>query len=159
MIMSWGVRKNGNDHEREARVHPASPDRRGRQGDGGLHSQTIAGNNWNLAGFGDTPMTPKSGHIRIGIGGWTFEPWRGVFYPKGLPHAKELPYAAERLTSIEVNGTFYRSRKPATPSNVFSIPASASSATISAPCSGNSRRPRSSIPPTSAASSSICRKN
>jgi uncharacterized protein YecE (DUF72 family) len=59
-------------------------------------------------------MTPKSGHIRIGIGGWTFEPWRGVFYPKGLPHAKELGYAAERLTSIEVNGTFYRSQTPAT---------------------------------------------
>jgi len=64
-------------------------------------------------------MTPKSGQIRIGqiyvgIGGWTFEPWRGVFYPKGLPHAKELSYAAERLTSIEVNGTFYRSQTQAT---------------------------------------------
>jgi uncharacterized protein YecE (DUF72 family) len=59
-------------------------------------------------------MTQKSGQIRIGIGGWTFEPWRGVFYPKGLPHAKELPYAAERLTSIEVNGTFYRSQTSAT---------------------------------------------
>jgi uncharacterized protein YecE (DUF72 family) len=59
-------------------------------------------------------MTPKSGHIRIGIGGWTFEPWRGVFYPKGLPQAKELSYAGERLTSIEVNGTFYRSQTPAT---------------------------------------------
>jgi uncharacterized protein YecE (DUF72 family) len=59
-------------------------------------------------------MTLKSGQIRIGIGGWTFEPWRGVFYPKGLPHAKELSYAAERLTSIEVNGTFYRSQTPAT---------------------------------------------
>jgi uncharacterized protein YecE (DUF72 family) len=58
--------------------------------------------------------TPKSGHIRVGIGGWTFEPWRGVFYPKGLPQAKELAYASERLTSIEVNGTFYRSQAPAT---------------------------------------------
>ena len=58
-------------------------------------------------------MTAK-GHIRIGIGGWTFEPWRGVFYPKGLPHAKELSYASERLTSIEVNGTFYRTQSPAT---------------------------------------------
>jgi uncharacterized protein YecE (DUF72 family) len=56
----------------------------------------------------------KSGTIYIGIGGWTFEPWRGVFYPKGLPHAKELGYAAERLTSIEVNGTFYRTQTPAT---------------------------------------------
>jgi uncharacterized protein YecE (DUF72 family) len=59
-------------------------------------------------------MTPKAGKIYVGIGGWTFEPWRGVFYPKGLPHAKELPYAAERLTSIEVNGTFYRTQNPAT---------------------------------------------
>ncbi|MGB7038634.1 MAG: DUF72 domain-containing protein [Xanthobacteraceae bacterium] len=56
----------------------------------------------------------KGGHIFIGIGGWTFEPWRGVFYPKGLAHAKELSYASERLTSIEVNGTFYRSQTPAT---------------------------------------------
>ncbi|MGE0062941.1 MAG: DUF72 domain-containing protein [Xanthobacteraceae bacterium] len=56
----------------------------------------------------------KSGTIYSGIGGWTFEPWRGVFYPKGLPHAKELTYAAERLTSIEVNGTFYSTMKPAT---------------------------------------------
>jgi uncharacterized protein YecE (DUF72 family) len=59
-------------------------------------------------------MTPKSGQIRIGIGGWTFEPWRGPFYPKGLPHAQELSYASERLTSIEVNGTFYRTQTPAT---------------------------------------------
>jgi uncharacterized protein YecE (DUF72 family) len=59
-------------------------------------------------------MTAKSGHIRIGIGGWTFEPWRGEFYPKGLVHAKELSYAAERLSSIEVNGTFYRTQSPAT---------------------------------------------
>jgi len=59
-------------------------------------------------------MTPKTGKIYVGIGGWTFAPWRGVFYPKGLPHAKELTYASERLTSIEVNGTFYRAQKPAT---------------------------------------------
>jgi uncharacterized protein YecE (DUF72 family) len=58
-------------------------------------------------------MTTKS-HIYAGIGGWTFEPWRGVFYPKGLPHAKELAYASQHLTSIEVNGTFYRSQTPAT---------------------------------------------
>jgi uncharacterized protein YecE (DUF72 family) len=59
-------------------------------------------------------MTAKTGQIRIGIGGWTFEPWRGAFYPKGLPHAKELAYASARLTSIEVNGTFYRTQTPAT---------------------------------------------
>jgi uncharacterized protein YecE (DUF72 family) len=58
-------------------------------------------------------MTSQS-HIYLGIGGWTFAPWRGEFYPKGLPHAKELSYASERLTSIEVNGTFYRTQSPAT---------------------------------------------
>jgi uncharacterized protein YecE (DUF72 family) len=58
-------------------------------------------------------MTTKT-DIFVGIGGWTFAPWRGTFYPKGLPHTKELSYAAERLTSIEVNGTFYRTQSPAT---------------------------------------------
>jgi uncharacterized protein YecE (DUF72 family) len=56
----------------------------------------------------------KQGTIYTGIGGWTYEPWRGVFYPKGLAHARELAYAAEHLTSIEVNGTFYRTQTPAT---------------------------------------------
>ncbi|HVX98455.1 MAG TPA: DUF72 domain-containing protein [Pseudorhodoplanes sp.] len=56
----------------------------------------------------------KKGRIHVGIGGWTFAPWRGVFYPDGLPHARELAYAAERLTSIEVNGTFYRTQSPKT---------------------------------------------
>jgi len=53
-------------------------------------------------------MTKQPANIYAGIGGWTYEPWRGVFYPKGLPHARELSYAAEHLTSIEINGTFYR---------------------------------------------------
>jgi uncharacterized protein YecE (DUF72 family) len=56
----------------------------------------------------------KQGRIRVGIGGWTFEPWRGVFYPKGLPHARELEYASQHLTTIEINGTFYRTQTPAT---------------------------------------------
>jgi len=55
----------------------------------------------------------KQGKIYVGIGGWTYEPWRGVFYPAGLPHSQELRYAGERLTSIEVNGTFYGTMKPA----------------------------------------------
>lgn len=55
-----------------------------------------------------------SGNIRIGIGGWTFEPWRGVFYPPGLPQAKELEYASRQLTSIEINGTYYGSQSPET---------------------------------------------
>ena len=59
-------------------------------------------------------MTKTLTKTYVGIGGWTFEPWRGVFYPKGLPHAHEPSYAGERLTSIEVNGTFYRSQTPAT---------------------------------------------
>ena len=54
-----------------------------------------------------------AGKIRIGVGGWTYEPWRGVFFPKGLSHAKELEYAGSKLTSIEINGTYYGSQKPA----------------------------------------------
>ena len=50
--------------------------------------------------------------IRVGIGGWTFAPWRGVFYPRGLAQARELEYASQQLTSIEINGTFYGSQKP-----------------------------------------------
>lgn len=56
----------------------------------------------------------SAGAIRVGVGGWTFPPWRGVFYPEGLPHANELAYASERLTAIEINGTFYRTQTPAT---------------------------------------------
>ncbi len=55
-----------------------------------------------------------SGAIRVGIGGWTFEPWRGTFYPDDLPKTRELEYAASRLTAIEVNGTFYSRQSPAT---------------------------------------------
>jgi uncharacterized protein YecE (DUF72 family) len=58
-------------------------------------------------------MAKQSGKIYTGVGGWTYEPWRGVFYPKGLPQARELQYAGEHLTSIEVNGTFYGTMKPA----------------------------------------------
>ena len=52
--------------------------------------------------------------IRIGIGGWTYEPWRGTFYPEKWPQKRELDYAAERVTAIEINGTYYGSQKPAT---------------------------------------------
>src|SRR5215813_11590776 len=51
--------------------------------------------------------------IRVGIGGWVFEPWRGTFYPKGLPHVRELAHASRNVTSIEVNSSFYASQKPA----------------------------------------------
>ena len=50
--------------------------------------------------------------IRVGIGGWTFEPWRDNFYPQGLAQKRELEYASSKLTSIEVNGTYYGSQKP-----------------------------------------------
>jgi uncharacterized protein YecE (DUF72 family) len=55
-----------------------------------------------------------SGGIFIGIGGWTFEPWRGVFYPQGVAQSKELEYASRQLTSIEINGTYYGSQSPET---------------------------------------------
>jgi uncharacterized protein YecE (DUF72 family) len=52
------------------------------------------------------------GTIRIGVGGWSYEPWRGTFYPDKLPRKRELEHAASRLTSIEINGTYYGSQKP-----------------------------------------------
>jgi uncharacterized protein YecE (DUF72 family) len=51
--------------------------------------------------------------IRIGVGGWTFEPWRDTFYPADLAQKRELEYASRKLTSIEINGTYYGSQKPA----------------------------------------------
>lgn len=55
-----------------------------------------------------------SGTIRTGIGGWIFEPWRGTFYPKGLSKAKELEYAGQHLSTIEINSTYYGTQKPET---------------------------------------------
>lgn len=54
----------------------------------------------------------KAGKIRIGIGGWTYAPWRGAFYPEKLPQKRELEYASQNLSSIEINGTYYGSQKP-----------------------------------------------
>ena len=53
-----------------------------------------------------------AGDIRVGIGGWTFEPWRDNFYPKGLKQARELEYASRQVTAIEINGTYYGAQKP-----------------------------------------------
>jgi uncharacterized protein YecE (DUF72 family) len=50
--------------------------------------------------------------IHVGIGGWTFPPWRGTFYPAGLPHAQELAYAGGKMSAIEINATFYGRQKP-----------------------------------------------
>lgn len=61
-----------------------------------------------------SPSAHKPAAIRVGIGGWTYAPWRGAFYPEGLPHARELEYASRQLTAIEINGTYYSSQKPAT---------------------------------------------
>ncbi len=72
------------------------------------------------------------GRIHVGVGGWNFAPWRGTFYPKDLPHARELDYASRHLTSIEINATFYRTQtsetfakwRDATPDDfVFSVKA------------------------------------
>jgi uncharacterized protein YecE (DUF72 family) len=57
-------------------------------------------------------MSDNRGSIRVGIGGWVFPPWRGSFYPAGLPQAQELHYASRHLTAIEINGTFYNSGRP-----------------------------------------------
>ena len=74
--------------------------------------------------FADT-MAPEPGDwstqqveaidgIRVGIGGWTFVPWRDNFYPKGLVQRRELEYASRHLSCIEINGTYYGAQKPAT---------------------------------------------
>jgi uncharacterized protein YecE (DUF72 family) len=60
---------------------------------------------------GATTTAAKS-DIRVGIGGWDFAPWRETFYPKDVPLKKALEYASRQVTSIEINGTFYRTAKP-----------------------------------------------
>jgi uncharacterized protein YecE (DUF72 family) len=52
--------------------------------------------------------------IRIGVGGWVYAPWRGTFYPAGWAQSRELEYASRKLTSVEVNGTYYGSQRPET---------------------------------------------
>ena len=54
----------------------------------------------------------KLGDIRIGISGWRYKPWRGIFYPKGLTQKRELAFAAENFRSVEINGTFYSLQIP-----------------------------------------------
>ena len=56
----------------------------------------------------------QSGTIRTGIGGWTFDPWEGTFYPEKLAKKRQLEFASRELTAIEVNGTYYGSQKPET---------------------------------------------
>ena len=75
----------------------------------------------------------NSPSIHIGIGGWSYEPWRGVFYPADLPKARELDYAVSHVTAIEINSTYYGRQKPesfarwakaAPPGFVFTVKAS-----------------------------------
>jgi len=58
-------------------------------------------------------MSRKTGRIFVGVGGWTYEPWRETFYPPDLAHKRELEYASRKLTSIEINGTYYRTQSAA----------------------------------------------
>jgi uncharacterized protein YecE (DUF72 family) len=73
------------------------------------------------------------GDIRVGVGGWNYEPWRDNFYPAGWPHARELEYASRKLTVIEINSTYHGTQKRASfakwrdetpPGFVFSVKAS-----------------------------------
>jgi uncharacterized protein YecE (DUF72 family) len=57
-------------------------------------------------------MTSATGHVRVGISGWRYEPWRGLFYPPGLPQRQELAFASRMLSSIEINGSFYSLQRP-----------------------------------------------
>lgn len=61
---------------------------------------------------GDVIGGAGRGTARVGISGWTYAPWRGVFYPKGLPHRAELGYVADHMPSLEINGTFYALQRP-----------------------------------------------
>ena len=54
----------------------------------------------------------RRGDVRIGVSGWTYSPWRGAFYPKGLPQKRELAYAAAQFNALEINGTFYGMQVP-----------------------------------------------
>ena len=60
----------------------------------------------------NTPVQSHRPTVRVGVGGWTYEPWRGNFYPQGLAQQRELEYASRRLTAIEINGTYYGAQKP-----------------------------------------------
>jgi uncharacterized protein YecE (DUF72 family) len=54
----------------------------------------------------------RAATVRIGISGWTYAPWRGRFYPKHLPHGRELEYATSQFSTLEINGTFYGMQRP-----------------------------------------------
>src|SRR5690606_29702691 len=102
----YGELAEANDHEqRSARTSGAAQSSRGRSGDGAGFDIAVAFKVGTIraSARGRAPMASKAGNIYIGIGGWTFAPWCGVFYPEKLAQAKELAYAASKLTSIEIN--------------------------------------------------------
>ena len=81
----------------------------------------------------NSPEAQAVPRIRVGVGGWTYAPWRNNFFPAGLPHSRELEFASRQLTALEVNGTYYSTMKPSsfkkwhdeTPADfVFSLKAS-----------------------------------
>jgi uncharacterized protein YecE (DUF72 family) len=57
-------------------------------------------------------MSTEGGAIRVGVGGWDYDPWRETFYPAGLPKSKQLEYASSKLTAIEINATYYKLQRP-----------------------------------------------
>ena len=57
-------------------------------------------------------MDGRAGRVRIGISGWRYAGWRGVFYPKGLAQRRELEFASRMFDTVEINGTFYSLQKP-----------------------------------------------
>lgn len=59
-----------------------------------------------------TKVAAPAGEIRVGVGGWDYDPWRETFYPPGLPKEKQLENASRRLTAIEINATYYKLQKP-----------------------------------------------
>ena len=61
----------------------------------------------------DAGVPPSPARIRVGVGGWVYEPWRDNFYPAGLAHARELEHLSRRVTAIEINATYYRTQSPA----------------------------------------------
>ena len=64
-------------------------------------------------------MSTQSGTIRVGISGWRYEPWRGVFYPSDLPQRRELEFASRALPTIELNGSFYSLQRPTSYANWY----------------------------------------
>jgi uncharacterized protein YecE (DUF72 family) len=78
------------------------------------NSPSTASESATSAGAGRRGSSAAAGDIRVGIGGWVYEPWRNNFYPPGLAHARELEYASRHVTALEINATYYRLQSPTT---------------------------------------------